>query len=184
MDRLLGHDAWTTSRLLDQSETLSDAQLDQRFDLGWGSVRATFEHIIDNMETWTDLMNGRVPRELPGPPQHWRTLAGLRARLDAVAPELAELARRVQREGRQDELWTDVLDDPPTQKTYGGAIVHVITHSMHHRSQLIHMLKQLGVENVLEGDVLSWENAGREGLRAIPGRCPRGEGVLSGDCTG
>lgn len=29
---------------------------------------------------------------------------------------------------------------------------------MHHRAQIIHMLKRLGVKGVLEGDLLSWES--------------------------
>jgi uncharacterized damage-inducible protein DinB len=42
-------------------------------------------------------------------------------------------------------------------RTYAGAIGHVITHSMHHRVQVMYMLRRLGVERVPEGDVLSWE---------------------------
>jgi uncharacterized damage-inducible protein DinB len=38
-----------------------------------------------------------------------------------------------------------------------STIAHVITHNMHHRSEIIHMLTRLGLANVLEGDVLSWE---------------------------
>lgn len=157
LDRLLGHDAWTTGRLIEQSRSLGDAALDQEFDLGWRTVRATLEHIIDNMETWTDLMHGVSPRTLPEPAAQWLTLSALQKRLQTVAPQLAGLARRIQAEGRLDERWTDFLDDPPTRKTYGGAIVHVLTHSMHHRAQLIHMLKGLGVPDVIEGDALSWE---------------------------
>lgn len=71
-------------------------------------------------------------------------------------PQLAELARRVQAEGRLDERGTDFLDGPPTCKTNGAAIVHVVTHSMHHCAQLIHLLKKLGVPDVIKGDALSW----------------------------
>jgi uncharacterized damage-inducible protein DinB len=31
----------------------------------------------------------------------------------------------------------DYLDKPPARKPYGGAIGHVIKHSMHHRAQLL-----------------------------------------------
>lgn len=57
LGRLLGHDTWTTTGLLRQSRALTEAQLNQEFDLGWRTVRATLDHIIDNMETWVDLMN-------------------------------------------------------------------------------------------------------------------------------
>jgi uncharacterized damage-inducible protein DinB len=79
------------------------------------------------------------------------------ARHDAAASDFAALAHRVRAERRDDDLWMDTLDDPPAAKTYGGAIAHVITHSMHHRAQVIAMLHRLGVKDVPEGDVLSWE---------------------------
>jgi len=157
LDRLLGHDTWTTNRLLQQSRVLTDAQLDHEFDLGWRTVRATLHHIIGNMEVWVDLMNGGPLRRHPEPAAFGVTLDGLQARLTRASADLALLARRVQAEGRLDDTWVDFLDDPPRRKTYGGAITHVITHSMHHRAQLIHMLRRLGVPGVIEGDALSWE---------------------------
>lgn len=160
LDRFLGHDAWTTARLLHQSRTLTDEQLDQEFDLGWRTVRATLDHIIDNMETWGDLMKGGPIRRHPEPAANWCTLDGLSERLAQASLDLAVLARQIQAEGRFDDTWVDFLDDPPRRKTYGGTLTHVITHSMHHRAQLIHMLRKHGVEQVIEGDALSWEQQG------------------------
>ncbi len=33
--------------------------------------------------------------------------------------------------------------------------------SMHHRAQALYMMKKLGLENLPEGDVFSWENSGK-----------------------
>jgi uncharacterized damage-inducible protein DinB len=130
LDRLLGHDAWTTRALLGRAATLDDAALDRPFELGHRTVRATLLHLVRNMEVWADLMAGVPVRAVAG------------------------------RDG-WDETWLDVLDDPPARKTYGGALAHVITHSMHHRAQVIAMLRALGVGDVPEGDVLSWEARNR-----------------------
>lgn len=73
------------------------------------------------------------------------------------------LARRITAEDRFDDLWTDSFDDPPTRKTYGGAIVHVITHDMHHRAHLLLMLGRLGLAGLPEGDALGWEAQERGG---------------------
>jgi len=154
LDRLLGHDAWTTNQLLLRCRELSDAQLDQQFDIGPRSVRATLHHIIRNVEVWTDLIAEREIR-----PGGGDSLAALAARLDRAATDLAGLATDVARRGAWDELWVDVLDDPPRKKTYGGAIAHVITHGMHHRAQALYMLRELGLADLPEGDVLSWENS-------------------------
>ena len=45
----------------------------------------------------------------------------------------------------------------PVQKSYAGTILHVITHDHMHRAEIRHMLQRLGVQGLIEGDVLSWE---------------------------
>jgi uncharacterized damage-inducible protein DinB len=157
LDRLLGHDAWTTRELLLRCRNLSDAELDRDFDIGHRTVRATLLHMIRNMEVWTDLIAGEPVRANEGTPPSGRTVEGLLRRLDTVAPELARTATRIARGGRLDELWVDHLDNPPAKKSYGGAIAHILTHSMHHRAQLLYLLRLLGVRDLIEGDVLSWE---------------------------
>jgi uncharacterized damage-inducible protein DinB len=59
LDRLIGHDAWTTRQLLLRCRPLSDEQLDQEFDIGHRTVRATLTHIIRNVEVWSQLMAGQ-----------------------------------------------------------------------------------------------------------------------------
>jgi hypothetical protein len=41
LDRMLGHDQWTTARVLGLSRDLTNAQLDQPFDVGHGTLRET-----------------------------------------------------------------------------------------------------------------------------------------------
>jgi len=152
LDRLLGHDAWTTRQLLRLSGGLDDAQLDREFDLGLKTLRKTFLHIVRNMEVWSDLMAGGPVRA-----DGEASVPALLARLDRAAADLARVAKAVARRGGWDERFVDSLDDPPAEKSYGGGIAHILTHSMHHRAQVIFMLRKLGVAGVPEGDVLSWE---------------------------
>ncbi len=104
------------------------------------------------MEVWTDLLLNQ-PVRVRGDPHP--TIAALLTRHDAACAEFAETARLLTE--RLDELWLDRLDDPPTSKSYGGAIAHLITHDMHHRAHLLLMLGWLGLTALPEGDVLSWE---------------------------
>jgi uncharacterized damage-inducible protein DinB len=112
--------------------------------------------MIDNVRTWTDLMNGTP---IAWDETAWQDLSvdDLIARHDEAAGDFAALARRISDEDRLDEQWVDTLDDPPTAKTYGGAIAHVITHNMQHRGELLQMMQRLGLRDLPEGDVLSWE---------------------------
>ena len=76
LNRLLGHDAWTTKRLLELSGSLTDAELDRKFDLGHRTLRRTLNHIVGNVEDWMDLMTGWPERPQRGDSQ---TVIGLHA---------------------------------------------------------------------------------------------------------
>ncbi len=156
LDRLLGHDAWTTRQLLGRCQQLTDRQLDRQFDIGHRTVRATLLHIIRNIEVWTDLMNGQLVAKDARIED--RTVAAMGLRLEGATAGFARASHAVARRNGWDELLLDTLDDPPAEKSYGGVVAHVITHSMHHRAQLLYMLHKLGIDGLPEGDVLSWEH--------------------------
>lgn len=166
LDRLLGHDSWTTRRLLDQAAALTDQQLDQEFDIGHRTLRRTLAHIIWNIECWTDLMKGGGVRPRPEPNQ---SITALSQRHEAASSEFIQFAREIADQNRLDEAFLDVLDDPPRKKPFGGVIVHLATHVMHHRAQLLFMMRRLGVEDLPEGDALSWEQSVSPFLPGVPG---------------
>jgi uncharacterized damage-inducible protein DinB len=155
LDRLLGHDLWATRRALELCQPLTDAQLDQDFDLGHHTVRETLQHMIGNVEIWTDLMADRPPRPKPAAPP---SVPDLQRRFKAAYADFAQLARNLRDTQRLNDTYLDVLDQPPRPKSYAGTILHVITHDHMHRAEIFHMLQRLGVPGVIEGDVLSWES--------------------------
>jgi uncharacterized damage-inducible protein DinB len=101
---------------------------------------------------------GVRPRPLPG-----QSVAELRQRHETAATELLKFAREVVERGRLDDTFLDTLDDPPVAKSFGGVIVHLATHGMHHRAQLRILFRRLVVEGLPEGDALSWEQSLRDG---------------------
>ena len=157
LDRLIGHDAWTTRQLLVSCRRLPPEKWDEAFDIGHRTLRATFDHIIGNMEGWTSLMLQHPAAEDARPEAEAMSVEGLLKRLDKAAVEFAEIARRIQREGRADEMFSHKPADASAKLPFGGVIAHLITHSMHHRSQILYMMKKSGAEDVIEGDALSWE---------------------------
>jgi len=156
LERLLRHDAWTTRALLERAAHLADAELDCEFDIGHKSLRRTFAHIIGNMECWCDLMACVPQRESPkgNPPN---SISELTNRLDVVADQLLEIGRRIDREKCEDEFFVDYLDQPPRKKPLGAGLVHVATHGMHHRAQCLHIMRRLGMTDLIEGDAIGWE---------------------------
>ncbi|MCB0080788.1 MAG: DinB family protein [Caldilineaceae bacterium] len=156
LDRLLGHDVWTTQQLLQQCLQLDAAQWDQPFTIDHSSLRETFVHMIRNMEIWTDLLYERAAPSRATDGQD--SPEQLQTRLRLVGREFAALARTIARENRYDDVFMDTLDDPPVPKTFGGAIGHVITHNMHHRAHIMYIMEQLGQHEHIEGDLLGWES--------------------------
>jgi len=152
LDRLLAHDAWTTRQLLIACESLPDELLDQEFEIDQRSLRKTFIHIIGNMEIWTDLLYERPVEQRTG-----NSISELLQRLSMISRDFTEVARRIDREQRFDDCFLDILDDPPQNKTFGGVIGHLITHSMHHRAQVMYLMERVGLTDHIEGDLLSWE---------------------------
>jgi len=152
VDRLLGHDTWTTRQLLLACQALPDTALDQPFDVDHDSLRGTFVHMIGNMEVWTDLLYARPVEKRPG-----TTIPELLERLERIGPEFAEFTHRIVREQRYDDTFLDPLDQPPQLKSYGGVIGHVLTHDMHHRAQVMYLMERVGLKEHIEGDLLSWE---------------------------
>jgi uncharacterized damage-inducible protein DinB len=153
LDRLLGHDTWTTRQLLLACQSLPDDLLDKEFDIDHKSLRGTFVHVIENMEIWTDLLCERAVQDKTG-----KTIPELLERLSIVSRDFADLARNIAREKRYDDCFIDTLDNPPVKKTFGGAIGHVITHNMHHRAQIMFLMERAGLKKHIEGDLLSWES--------------------------
>lgn len=152
VDRLLGHDAWTTRQLLLACQALPEAALDREFEIDHRSLRATFVHMVANLEVWTDLICERSVESRTGD-----SLAALLERHAAASRDFAWQARQVVRQQREDDTFLDTLDRPPRRKTYGGAIGHVLTHNMHHRAQVLFLMERLGLHAHIEGDLLGWE---------------------------
>lgn len=162
LDRYLGYETWTLRHLINRCQELTAAQLHQPFDVGPGSLHKTLDHVIRNVEVWTDLMAGREVRNLPplgeGAEQSSASLVDeYLLRFDNAMADFSALARELAAQNRLDESYIDVLDTPPQSKTYGGTLLHVLTHTSVHRWEMQHMMQRLGIKDLIEGDALSWE---------------------------
>ena len=153
LDRLLAHDQWATDTLLELSRDLTDAQLDQPFDLGHGSLRETFDHLVSTIDFWTVQMAGQpAPAERAGRP----TIAELRERHARYYATFAALARQTRDEQRQAETF---VDHAGYRQSLGSTIPHVILHNAQHRGEARHILERLGVPDLWDYDPQEWEHA-------------------------
>ena len=64
LDRLIGHDRWTTERLLGYCRVMSPEEWGRNFRIGNGSLRATFEHVLLARKVLDPVVQ-RIRDELP-----------------------------------------------------------------------------------------------------------------------
>jgi uncharacterized damage-inducible protein DinB len=151
IDRMLEHDRWATNTLLEICRGLDDAQLDQEFDIGHRTLRATFAHIVINIEFWTGLMEGR---QVDYAPPDDASLAELFERHGRAYDAFAARSRRLRDEARLDETYVDHYE---ARKSMAGTILHVALHDEGHRTELVHMLARLGIGEAPEVDFGLWD---------------------------
>ncbi len=151
LDRMLGHDRWTTEHLLTMSRDLSDAQLDDEFDIGHRTLRRTFDHMLLSVEFWTGQMVGQP---VPWEPAH-ASVDDMLARHARSHDRFERAARDLIASKRLDETFVDHYNYP---QSFGATILHVIYHNVQHRSEVLHILQRLRVGDLPEGDPQEWEH--------------------------
>ena len=159
-DRLLGHNAWATRVLLERCRGLTPVQFTQRFDIGPGSLHDTLLHVVGAMRRWADRIDERPLRDrIEQQKQRPRSPAEILALLDDAARDLKGVADRVVEEDRLDEQMQVLYSgqERPFVVTRGTALVHVLTHGVHHRAQCLNMLRRLGVQDLPDLDAVEWE---------------------------
>jgi hypothetical protein len=162
-DRLVEHDHWHTTRLLEQARALSDEALDRHvrpglvvhsFEGPEPDVRTMLDRIVFTKEVWTAAIAGRE-----FPTDRDRSIAGQQARLAAVQPQFTALVQRIRDRNEWDDVFVDALCTPPVSFTFGSVIAHILTVSMVRRQTVIDVLRELGVADVEARDPIEWERA-------------------------
>jgi uncharacterized damage-inducible protein DinB len=148
LDILLAHDRWATSQLLGAAQSLSDSQLDQHFEIGLGSLRATLMHIIDVQRLWTESLNGKE-----GNFQNEKlSIQEMIQRHEKAAAELDAAAHGTPLDVEFNQSWKGTRYSFPR----AGVLMHVLMHGTHHRAQALNMMRHLGVSPLPPSSVLQW----------------------------
>jgi len=156
LDLLLDHDHWATGRILEVSGDLTDARLDQEFDIGHRTLRATFEHMVSNVSFWTAFLAGQPADggvSADAQPDD-RSLAALSDAHERSYAAFASVARRLRDERRLGETY---VDHYAVRKSFGGTILMVVEHNVEHRGESLHILERLGVPDLPEVDLGVWD---------------------------
>ncbi|HYI13993.1 MAG TPA: DinB family protein [Thermomicrobiales bacterium] len=164
IDRMLGHDHWAMTQILEVCRGLTDEQLDREFDIGHRSVSETFDHLIYNLGFWTAMMAGQQPDPPRAGREYDRSMPAQIDRYEQYFASFAAFARRMRDEQRLEETFVDHFGGTPT---FGGVIIHLTIHNAEHRSEVLHILQRLGVENLPEIDPALWDQTAQVALKDI-----------------
>lgn len=148
---LLAHCRSADGDLLVVMSDLTTEQLDRPFEIGPGSIRATFEHNLGALRGWADVYANR-PRRAWLPDEGPYTIEQLEAITTELHDDWAEIADKFP----LGEVIERPRGDSVRRFTRAHILVHVTTHSMHHRAQIINMMRHVGVETLPTGSVMSW----------------------------
>lgn len=135
---------WANLRLIAACRDLTDEQLDATVDGTYGSIRATFHHIVGAEGGYATQLGvepaGRLRRDHPWP--GWDRLAEqVTEAADALVAASANPDRVIRHEGEQEDIDAAVI------------IIQAYHHGTDHRSQINTILSTLGVE---APDLSSW----------------------------
>jgi uncharacterized damage-inducible protein DinB len=143
LDDLYCYNSWANDRIVRLCEGLTDAQLDEPRDIGFGSLRNTMFHILAAEEIWYERWTGVPWRPFP------TDAGGLP--MEQIARRLAEVAaaRQLLMDRERGDGWRRVCQFKDSKGNshsmqLDGLLQHVANHGTYHRAQALAFLKRFG----------------------------------------
>ena len=154
MSGLLQHHSWANRAIFVACENVKDDQGIIDFGIGYGSVNKTLLHIAGAMMRWCDRIEKRTLRPTPENSNHEWTLPEIRAVFHDANNDFDEIAEKCF-DNRMDDVVIDI-EGAAVSLPVEIVVSYLIIHGAHHRAQLLHMLKRLGIP-LPEIDVIDFE---------------------------
>ena len=144
------HNLWSTMRLLDACEKLTDEQLDVTMPGTFGSIRATLLHWLRNEDRYVSFLQGEQPNPrlkvdpFPG-------FDALRASAERSGTDLVEIAETLQ----EDPILRTMSDEgEQVELPIMTLIIQALNHATEHRT---HIGTLMGYQGIEPPDSDGWE---------------------------
>jgi uncharacterized damage-inducible protein DinB len=140
---LFTHNRWANLRLLDLCAGLSDELLNAGTPGTFGRARETVQHIVEAEENYRHRLLTRQARQAGSQPGDVPAIEELRERVSRSGTGLIAVAERFQPGEVFQVTWNngDVYDVPAVLY-----LVQAINHATEHRSQVLTILSQQGID--------------------------------------
>jgi uncharacterized damage-inducible protein DinB len=117
----IAYNRWANRRLLEPARALPEQELDRDLGGSFGSIRGALRHVL-----WGEIGPEDLP-DLPSIVAAWRR----------HEEEKADFVERLTEQSLTASISVDEDDYVPSE-----LIQNVLVHSIHHRGQIVHMLRQ------------------------------------------
>jgi AraC-like DNA-binding protein len=157
LTRMYDHHIDLTGGIVDRLAGVGTDVLDRPIDLSVEGIdseptlRSVAERLVRQLEMWVIAVDGGA--SIPSGPDD---PAGLRSRLDAVAPRFRETVVAPVEAGEADRTFVDATCTPPQTFTLGGVLAHVLTFAAVRRTLAIGALDSAGVGDLGSGDPMAF----------------------------
>jgi len=149
------YNVWANQRIVDCISNLSDDQLKREINSSFKSIYATLSHLWDVESIWWQRTKLVEQQEWPA--------AGFNG-------SVLELCNNLMRQSKQWKEWVDLATDAALEHEFiyrntkkeqfkqpvHEALLHLFNHQTFHRGQLITMLRQVGLEQIPNTDLISF----------------------------
>ncbi len=137
---LFDHHRWAMAKVFERCQPLSEAQWDTQFPIGFGSLRATLAHMWGAERLWLDRWRGESPGEFPSLPHV--SLAELIKGFDLVDCERSDFFSTLASPDWSQEIVYRNLAGDSFSHALADLALHVANHAVHHRAQLLQLLRR------------------------------------------
>lgn len=149
------YNQWANQRITDCVSNLSDQQIMQQINSSFPSIYATMAHLWDVESIWWQRIKLQELNEWPS-----QTFKG----------SILDLTNHLMKMSKQWKEWIDLATEAALEHEFiyrnskkdqfkqpvYEALLHLFNHQTHHRGQLITMLRQVGVEDIPNTDLISF----------------------------
>ena len=140
LQELFEYSAWANTKVFELCDGLTDTQLDQSREMGFGSLRATLFHILMAEEIWLERWQGKPWRTFQTDPMG-ESIVSIASRLDQIETQRSDFFSAED----SDELNRIISFSDSRQVAFqlplAALALHVFNHGTHHRSQALNYLR-------------------------------------------
>jgi AraC family transcriptional regulator len=159
--RMVEHHVWLVGQMVDRAAQLGegDAALDRPVATANTEVdddptlRSLLSRLVGQMDMWNRAI---AMQDYDWSVEDGESVDHMRRRLDQVGPAFLDHVRRTTEEGRLDDTFVSLQDEPAKVYTYGGLIAHVLTFAAYRRTLAVGALAAAGAGDLGYGDPREW----------------------------